>query len=750
MSAPVIVAIAVEGRTNPRNLLTQTPRFTWSATTPNGALTGFELRVSESSAAWGTDGFVGEVWNTGPYLTPAPYEAVFGFDGRAFPGCFDPKYLEATNPGPIPRDMPRSNPVPVTYYFQLQVQDSIAKSDWAVGFFMMDSPPTAINLRIVPPVPFHSQDLEGLWDFVSNEGGAPGALTRIQWFRNGVAVPSLANQLTVPSSLLVPGDQWYFTVEPSDGVLYGALATSPTVTVQNRPPQASALAISPATPRTADNLEAIFAVSDPDNDSVQATIRWYRNGSEQSQLRNAKVVPGSFVRKGDSWYFTVLPTDGFVNGTGSLATSPVVTVQATPPKVLAMRVENKILPLNVKSANPKFSWTYQDVDAQPQQQYQFAIGTQPLRTGLGGAQGALAGTSVSNGIVSTASSATPVTVGDDVFDSGVVGSSSSSFQYATSDFVPGVALGVGDFVPTSTYGVAPGGQFIALAPGQSSGAVSARFPGAAGLYDVSLSYDLDPTRRSTYAVLVNGVQVGQFTSGFGSGPATYQFPAAGVPQGATITVSGASADVGAPAEFSGLGFAPVVKFEIEAADFQSLSGYVPDGNGGIKLAGLAGSASTPFPFPSGTYDVELEYTTETTGNPTLSLSVNAMTILAFAYEAGAATRTRFVQGVAISSGDAIKVLGTRNAGAQARVSSVTFRPTVTAQTGAALRPGFRYYGSVRVFDGDNWSDWFTTAFSMDGFAWSSVSNSTGWTIEARMSVQPQTKTLGQKIQALAS
>ena len=90
----------------------------------------------------------------------------------------------------------------------------------------------------------------------------------------------------------------------------------------NRAPQASALAILPSDPNTSDNLEAIFALSDPDEDSVQATIRWYKNGIEQIDLKNTVTIPASVTSIDEEWYFTVLPNDGYSNG--QLAISPKV------------------------------------------------------------------------------------------------------------------------------------------------------------------------------------------------------------------------------------------------------------------------------------------------------------------------------------------------------------------------------------------------------------------------------------------
>jgi hypothetical protein len=724
---PVVTTIAIEGRTNPRNVNTQVPRFTWRTADPDGdQVMAFDLRVSTSNDAWGTDSFVGDVWNTGVYRSPAAHEAIFNFDGNAFPGCFEPKELLAFDGGP--------RALPTTYYFQLQVYDEFDKSDWATGFFKMNAPPSAADLRIVPPAPFRSDDLQALWDFVDDVGERPSDLTRIRWFRNNSEVQSLRNQSRVPASMLLPGESWKFSVKPHDGIVYGAEATSSPVTILNRAPQASALAISPPAPRTGNNLEAVFTVSDPDGDNAQVTIRWYRNGEEQFQLRNSKIVPAVFTSVDDVWYFTVQPTDGY--DTGNLATSASVTILNTAPKVLSMSVENKILPLQVKSANPIFSWAYHDDDSQPQQKYQFTIGTKPLRTRASSHGDSIFGSTL-DGIVSTARPGEILT-GTEVFDTGVVDSDVSSVQYATSDFVPTTTMSATSFKATDAYGLAADGQTVVLLGQNQSGAVTARFTGSTGVYDVSIDYTLDSSKRSSYRLLVDGVTIGSFNSALGSGTASYTFPSTKIQAGSAITVAGTAVDAGARAPFVRATAAPVLAVSVLAKDFPTLSGYVSDGNVGIKLAGLAGTAIMPFSLPSGVYDVELQYVTETTGSPSLSLMVNTSTVMSFSYETGARLRSRFAKGVEIDAGDTIKIMGTRNGSAQARVAKVIFRPTQTVQVGAKLREGFAYYASVRVFDGREWSDWYTTRFVMQGSAWASqVDNATGWTIEARFKVSPR-------------
>ena len=729
IATPSILSTTVDNRINNLSVSDLYPWFNWTySVLGNLPLSAFEIRVADNAANLGTDGFLGDVWNPGVRTTPEAYKVQFDDDKTAFnSGCEVPNTLQGNG---------------VRYFYQVQIYDSYGvKSQWAVGFFQIETPPSATNVLVIPAAPYHSQDLQATYDFVSLSGNAESPNTQIRWYDNGVENVTVRNLKTVSSNLLVPGDAWQFTVRPNDGVAFSTVVyPSQKVTILNRPPSATALAILPGSPDAGDDLEAAFSTSDPDNDPVAVTIRWYRNSVEQVQLLNYSIIPSSATSVGDQWYFTVLPNDGYVDGL--LATSPTVKILNTPPAITSLSVDGQILPSQVNSANPTIAWTYDDAASQPQQKFQAVIGMVPVRTQAHGTTVSnTSGKDIpcqrNNGIVSTASGGT-VSAGNEIYDSGVVVSSAASLQYATPDFVPSFTMAQASFNMLNGYQLGPDATTILLRTGTPSGTATGKFAGQSGLYDLALTYVKEPGESSSYAISVNGSQVATFVSQPGSGTAIATLSSANVNSGSVITVTGASIANGGTAGFQQIEFVPVTQLEIDAGDFATLSGYLQDGTGGIKLAGLVGTASTPFNFPSGTYDIELDYQTETNGNPTLALAINGSTVLNFTYESGAAERSRFVAGVAVNNGDVIKLSGTRNNGAVARVKDIIFRPTQTVSMGAALVPGKKYYASVRVFDGIDWGDWATTAFIVAGQSWSSnVSNATGWTIEASFSVMPQ-------------
>lgn len=715
---PRIVVAFVDDKINPTNLSILRPTFTWEVFDPDGdEIRSFDLRVGDDDTDLGTDSFVGNIWHISR-VTPEAFETTLGEDGTAFSGCIFPKELVSG----------------VKYFFQVKAYDDYGPSDWFTGCFKLNDAPVAENLSIVPSAPYTSDDLSALWDFVDDAGETESPLSEVRWFKDGVEVVSARNLRVLPASFTRPFEEWNFSVRPHDGVEFGAEAVSASVIIANRAPVASSLAIRPAQPKTDDALEALFAVNDPDGDEVTVRIKWFKDGIEQPKLRNKRIVPPFLTSVGEEWYFTVDPTDGYT--AGATARSPSVEILNTRPEVTAIMVDNMVLPDSLDNPNPVISWQSFDPDAQDQAAYHVVIGTTSFRTKKSNAASpnALVCGDDGDGIVSSAANGEIVS-GDDVFDSGVIPSGNKFFQYVTDDFLPGVSVGATDAVQYSGYRLEPDVRTISLVSGASSGSVLLAFPGLPGTYEAQISYIDEDDKRSSFEILVDGIPMDKFTTAGQEGTFSHTFKAANISATSSVSIRGTAVDANAKAAFTRIVFNPVLEFEQAADEFDVLSGYVSDGDGGIKLVGLAGTALLSFPFPTGTYDIELVYQTESSGSPTMSVSVNNSVIDSFSFETGVKTRSRFISNISLSSGDSFKINAARGGAASARVKKIVFRPVQTVQAGTKLRPGVKYYVSIRVFDGEEWSDWKTSRFTVEGSAWvSSVQNATGWTIEARFAL----------------
>jgi hypothetical protein len=124
------------------------------------------------------------------------------------------------------------------------------------------------------------------------------------------------------------GDVWTCAVTPNDSYQDGTtLVSNPAIIGSNNPPIAKNLKITPATPKTSNDLVGSYVYFDVEGSPESGTqIRWYKNTVLQPGLNGQLIVPTSLTTTGDIWYFTVRPNDGTVFG--QLQTSPQVTITA--------------------------------------------------------------------------------------------------------------------------------------------------------------------------------------------------------------------------------------------------------------------------------------------------------------------------------------------------------------------------------------------------------------------------------------
>lgn len=162
-----------------------------------------------------------------------------------------------------------------------------------------------------------------------------------------------SNSSSIVSQETNTGETWKCTVIPNDSHQDGTAKTSNTFTIgYNNRPIAKGLKITPSTPNTDDNLTASYTYFDPDGDLESGTeIRWYKNGLLQPQLNDTLMVPANLTTKGETWFFTVKPSDG--KDFGDLQISPAVTIQNTPPSITGVTITpNPAYANDTLTANP--------------------------------------------------------------------------------------------------------------------------------------------------------------------------------------------------------------------------------------------------------------------------------------------------------------------------------------------------------------------------------------------------------------
>ncbi len=147
--------------------------------------------------------------------------------------------------------------------------------------------------------------------------------------------------------------------------------SSPNASQENSPPVISAVEISPEAPVIADGLTASVQVKDPDRDSIDLEIEWYRNGV-LLDVEEQAIAPFTFV-KGDRVHVIAHADDGEAQVTFQ---SDVIEFRNSVPQVNSLEIDPErpragdLLEAKVEAA---------DVDEdQIQYEYRWLVSGHPL------------------------------------------------------------------------------------------------------------------------------------------------------------------------------------------------------------------------------------------------------------------------------------------------------------------------------------------------------------------------------------
>jgi parallel beta-helix repeat protein len=197
--------------------------------------------------------------------------------------------------------------------------------------------PEAQECKISPQSPDADSDLVATYQFVDPDSDLESGST-IRWYKDNVMQPALNDSLTVNYTLTQKGEMWYYIVTPSDGTDSGSAVQSASVIIGNTPPTVSNIVITPADPKTGDDLSVTYDFYDEDGDgeSLDTTVRWLRwSGTYFFDTgHRGKNLSSEHTLKGDMWTCDVIPHDG-VNEGSATRSDMNVTVGNTAPEILS-------------------------------------------------------------------------------------------------------------------------------------------------------------------------------------------------------------------------------------------------------------------------------------------------------------------------------------------------------------------------------------------------------------------------------
>jgi C1A family cysteine protease len=200
---------------------------------------------------------------------------------------------------------------------------------------IQNSPPTAPVVEVTPDMPFTTDDLVCTITTQSTDADGDAITYTYRWYKNGTlqrTTMTTALSDTLSSASTAKGEVWRCVVTPNDGTLDGP-SDDDQVTIQNSPPAAPVVDVTPHMPFTTDDLVCAITTpsTDPDGDAITYTYQWYKDGALQKTKTTTALsdkLTSASTAKGEVWECVVTPNDGTLDGPSD---EDQVTIQNSPP-----------------------------------------------------------------------------------------------------------------------------------------------------------------------------------------------------------------------------------------------------------------------------------------------------------------------------------------------------------------------------------------------------------------------------------
>jgi len=172
-----------------------------------------------------------------------------------------------------------------TYGCQVRVRTTDHDyTPWKGTTFRVNRLPYLVGCRLSPANPTIFGHIDLLYSYFHLDDNEESG-TKVRWYKNGILQPEHNDVHTVSLSYLRANDSWLARVTPSDGISFGEVYETNTVTVSGAAQTYGTVTITPASPTVDDVLRASYDITgfSSEYDEVDLTdsetvIIWKKNG----------------------------------------------------------------------------------------------------------------------------------------------------------------------------------------------------------------------------------------------------------------------------------------------------------------------------------------------------------------------------------------------------------------------------------------------------------------------------------------
>ena len=224
---------------------------------------------------------------------------------------------------------------------------------------ILNGAPSITIASISPDKPTADQALS-LLHTAEDPDGDSTTITGIRWFVDGSKVDTLDDESQVPVIATRAGDIWHAQLLISDGELNSDWFTTDSIVINgtNTAPVVDSVTISPTSPTTTDDLDADWAFSDAESDSITNwQLRWKIDDVISQNHDGKEIISSEQTSKGQSWKVGIKAFDG--TDWSQEVWSSAVVIGNTPPVLNTLSLKPDIAQI---SDSIDYDYTFTDVD----------------------------------------------------------------------------------------------------------------------------------------------------------------------------------------------------------------------------------------------------------------------------------------------------------------------------------------------------------------------------------------------------
>jgi len=252
----------------------------------------------------------------------------------------------------------------VTYFGEVKAFDPEGDdTPWSTFSFTTNNLPFVTGFSLSPVSPEVADDIEISYTYHDVDGHEQAG-TKIRWFKNNLPISEFDDLCILPSKATTADDSWSAKIIPSDGLEFGAIVETSSVTIIAAQSTFENVVIFPADGNVDDIFKVEWSLTETEYTALVGTVtfEWLINNvsvaNSNNQFMRLDVIPGDVV----SAILTLTQSDGTVLSEASSALKTVLDVDW---HVFNFTINELSEEINITDLSPILEWNISKSTAGP-------------------------------------------------------------------------------------------------------------------------------------------------------------------------------------------------------------------------------------------------------------------------------------------------------------------------------------------------------------------------------------------------